>query len=95
MGLLCLLIFTATSWADARLDLSGTVKPAFDFALTPFGDGFSLRNNGNAIVLFQIGARDRGGHQVGWLRQNEQLQLHTEYAQSSRNTPIEIRFLAP
>jgi hypothetical protein len=94
MGLLFLLFFNASAWADARLELRGTVRPAFDFALTPFGDGFAVKNTGNAIVLFQIGARDRQGRQVAWLRQNEQLLLRTDYAQS-QNAPVEIRILAP
>lgn len=96
IGLLWFWLVSGTVYAETRLELSGKVTPAFDFALTPFNDGFALRNNGNALALFQIGSRDRSGRKIAWLRQAEQLLLRTDYIQKPGGRgPVEIRILAP
>lgn len=90
-----ILLLALPAIAGNQLDLSGRVPPTLDFSLLPFNDGFTIRNNGNALALFQIGSRDKSGRQVGWLRQSEQLMLRTSYLPKSGGAPVEIRILAP
>ncbi|MGE3260669.1 MAG: hypothetical protein AB7K68_02710 [Bacteriovoracia bacterium] len=94
MQTLYFLLLSIPAFADGQLLVSGNVVPAIDFGFEPFNDGYAIRNLGNSVALFQIGARDKQGRQVAWLRQSEQLLLRTDYLQKTGG-PIEIRILAP
>ncbi|MGZ3692874.1 MAG: hypothetical protein ACXWQO_01400 [Bdellovibrionota bacterium] len=94
MKLLWLFLLSGPALASGSLELSGVVHPALEIGIQTFNDGYSIRNLGNSMALFQIGDRDKSGHKVAWLRQNEQVLLRTDYTQKTGES-IEIRILAP
>lgn len=94
MLLLWLFLIGIFSPAQAGIDLSGVVPARLEIGIQPFSDGYSIRNLGNSMALFQIGVRDKWRRRVAWLRQDEQVLLRSDYTQKTGEL-IEIRILAP
>ena len=76
-----------------ELRLEGIVPPTLDFSVEPFGGGFTLRNLGNALALFQVAPRGKT-RKSERLEQSHSAVLQTDYLEHA-GKPVEIRILAP
>jgi hypothetical protein len=99
MGWVILLLFGFPTNADAdagaaELRLSGVVPPTLSAEVGPAEDGFSLKNAGNEIALFQIGSRNNSSRGSGRLAQGQEITLRTDFVEHG-TSPVEIRIMAP
>lgn len=84
---------TGTQAAES-LTLSGIVHPTFGISVESVGNGFQIRNQGNALAFFQLAARDGARRQAAWLKNQQAMPLRTDLVEGN-GQPTQIRIFAP